>query len=165
MGANRMGSNRVPDLATEGRDAFVRFWSSLHEATYRVSGGRALTRILGMPVIQLTTTGRRTGALRSTILTAPVVEDGRIVLVASNGGDDRQPQWYLNMVARPTVRVTHGGVARELRGRVADGSERSDLWRTIRAVTPIYELHQRRTSRELPVVVLEPGRVPSDPKA
>lgn len=155
----------MADLVTEGRDAFVRFWSTLHEATFRVSGGRALTRILGMSVIQLTTTGRRTGELRSTILTAPVIEEERIVLVGSNGGDDRHPQWYLNMVAQPTVRVTRGGVERQFRGRVAHGSERADLWRTIRTVTPVYELHQRRTSRELPVVVLETGRLPPDPTA
>jgi deazaflavin-dependent oxidoreductase (nitroreductase family) len=155
----------VADLATEGRDAFVRFWSSVHEATYRVSGGRALTRVLGMSVVQLTTVGRRSGRLRSTILTAPIVEAERIVLVASNGGDDRNPQWYLNMMAKPTVGVARGGVKREFEGRVAHGSERADLWRTIRTVTPIYELHQRRTSRELPVVVLEASRLPPDPTA
>jgi len=155
----------VADLATEGRDAFVRFWSSVHEATYRMSGGRALTRILGMSVVQLTTVGRRSGRLRSTILTAPIAEEERIVLVASNGGDDRNPQWYLNMMAQPTVGVVCEGVEREFEGRVAYGSERSDLWRTIRTVTPIYQLHQRRTSRELPVVVLEASYLRPDPTA
>jgi deazaflavin-dependent oxidoreductase (nitroreductase family) len=152
-------------LATEGRDAFIRFWSSLHEATYRVSGGRALNQVLGMPVVRITTTGRRTGEPRPTILAAPVVEDGRIVLVASNGGDDRDPQWYLNLLAQPSVLVTRGEVDVEFTGRVAEGSERTEVWRLIRTVTPVYELYQRRTSRELPVVVLEPGGRSPDPTA
>ena len=155
----------MAQLATEGRDAFIRFWSSLHQATYQVSGGRALNRILDMPVIRLTTIGRRSGEQRSTILAAPVVEDERIVLVASNGGDDRDPQWYMNLSAHPMVRVTDRGVEREFTARVVRGSERSDLWHIIRAVTPIYELHQRRTSRELPVVALELSRLPSDSAA
>jgi len=155
----------MAQLSTDGRDAVIRFWSSLHEATYRVSGGRALNRVLGMPVVRVTTTGRRTGQLRSTMLTAPVVGNERIVLVASNGGDDRDPQWYLNLLAQPAVQVTQGHVGREFEGRVAQGSERSDLWRLIRTVTPIYELYQRRTSRELPVVVLELDEPPADPTA
>jgi len=149
--------------ATEGRDAFIRFWSSLHEATYRATGGRALNRVLGMPVVRVTTTGRRSGQPRSTILAAPVVEDDRIVLVASNGGDDRDPKWFLNLLAQPVVLAAQGEVERSFRGRVAQGSERSDLWRLIRTVTPVYELYQRRTTRELPVVVLEPAGHPTDP--
>jgi len=155
----------MADLVTDGRDAFIRFWSSLHEATHRVTGGRALDRVLGMPVVRLTTTGRRTGELRTTVLAAPVVEDERIILVASNGGDDRDPQWYLNLLAHPTVRAARGTVDREFRGRVVAGTERSDLWRLIRSVTPVYELYQRRTVRELPVIVLEPGGHAADPVA
>lgn len=151
----------MAQFASEGRDAFVRFWSSLHEATYQVTNGRALNRVLGMPVIRLATTGRRTGEQRSTMLTAPVVEDARIALVASNGGDDRDPQWYLNMLAYPIVQVTNRGEDRVMQGRVAHGSERADLWHTIRTVTPMYELYQRRTTRELPVVVLEPCPLPA----
>ena len=147
-------------LTTEGRDAFIRFWSSLHEATYRITDGRALNRVLGMPVIRLTTTGRTTGMPRSTILTAPIVEEDRIVLVASNGGDDRDPQWYLNLMAYPEVRVTLQGTDLDRQGHVVQAQQRSDLWRSIRSVTPIYALHQRRTLRELPVVLLEP-RPPS----
>lgn len=150
----------VDRLATEGRDAFIRFWSSLHAATFQITDGRALNRVLGMPVIRLTTTGRRTGMPRSTVLTAPIVEADRIVLVASNGGDDRDPQWYLNLLARPEVRVARQGVEVDMRGHAAQARQRSDLWDAIRAVTPIYALHQRRTSRELPIVLLE-RRAPS----
>jgi len=71
-------------LSAERKDAFVRFWSSLHEATYRVTEGRALNQVLGMTVIRLVSTGRRSGQERSTMLTAPIVDGGGIVLVASN---------------------------------------------------------------------------------
>lgn len=152
----------MDQLATDGRDAFIRFWSSLHEATYRITDGRALNRVLGMPVIRLTTTGRQTGMPRATILTAPIVEEDRIVLVASNGGDDRDPQWYLNLMVHPDVRVTLHDAELDMRSQVVRAQQRSDLWRIIRSVTPIYALHQRRTLRELPVVLLEPRPPPQD---
>jgi deazaflavin-dependent oxidoreductase (nitroreductase family) len=142
-------------FAASARDAFVKFWSSWHDAVYRVTGGTVLNRLLGMTVIQLTTSGRRTGEPRSTMLTAPIVEDGLIVLVASNGGDERDPQWYLNVLASPTVRVTLDGTAHSMTARIATGSERLALWQRIRDAGPTYHLYQRRTSRQIPVVVLE----------
>ena len=142
-------------FAASARDAFVKFWSSWHQAVYRVTGGTALNRLLGMTVVQLTTIGRRTGEPRSTMLTAPIVEDGLIVLVASNGGDERDPQWYLNILADPTVRVTVDGAVHSMTARIATGSERLALWQRIRDSGPTYQLYQRRTSRRIPVVVLE----------
>lgn len=143
-------------LALDAKDVFVKFWSTLHEATYEVTGGRILDRVLGMGVVRLTTVGRRTGETRTTILTAPVVADDRVVLVASNGGDVRHPQWFHNLVADPDVTATWGGRTRRMRARVADGDERARLWAEIRQVTPGYSIYQRMTSRQIPVVVLEP---------
>ncbi|HLN15768.1 MAG TPA: nitroreductase/quinone reductase family protein [Acidimicrobiales bacterium] len=148
-------------LALELKDGFVRFWSTLHEATYRVTDGKILNRVLGMRVVELTTTGRRTGEPRPTMLTAPIVEAEKIVLVASNGGDSRDPQWFRNVLACPEVTVTLDRLTRTMRARVAEDPERSDLWFRIRRITPTYELYQNRTSRQLPVVVLEP--LPTDP--
>jgi deazaflavin-dependent oxidoreductase (nitroreductase family) len=142
-------------LPAEPRDAFVRFWSSLHEATYLITDGRAQSRLLGMTVIRLTTSGRRSGHEHSTMLTAPIVEEGRIVVVASNGGDDRDPQWYRNVLVDRNVSVIHDGAELAMEAQVAQGAERSELWRRIRRVTPVYEIYQRRTARELPVVVFE----------
>ncbi len=140
----------------DAKDAVVRFWSTLHAATYRVTEGRALNRVLGMRVVQLTTVGRRTGTRRPTMLTAPIVGPERIVLVASNGGDDRDPGWYRNVLACPDVSVTMDGATFPMRARVATGSDRSELWARIRAASPTYGYYQGRTSRQLPVVVLEP---------
>ncbi len=151
-----MDGDRPGDrLAYDAKDAVIRFWTTLHGAAYRASGGKVLTRVLGIRVIQLTTTGRRTGAPRTTMLTAPIVEHDRIVLVASNGGDDRDPQWYRNILACPDVTVFYEGTDLAMHARVVAGAERSDLWQQIRASTPTYDHYQARTPREVPVVVLE----------
>jgi deazaflavin-dependent oxidoreductase (nitroreductase family) len=156
------GGPEIDRLAADARDAFVKFWSTWHEAVFRVTGGSTLNRVLGMTVVQLTTKGRRTGEPPTTMLTAPIAEGGMIVLVASNGGDTRDPQWYRNILACPDVSVTTAGTTLTMHARVAEASERTALWRRIRGVGP-YHLYQSRTTRELPVVVLEPapeGAVP-----
>ena len=156
------GGLEIDQLAADARDAFVKFWSTWHQAVFRVTGGSNLNRVLGMTVVQLTTKGRRTGEPRTTMLTAPIAEDGMIVLVASNGGDTRDPQWYRNLLACPDVSVMTAGSTRAMHARVAVASERDALWDRIRGVGP-YHHYQGRTTRELPVVVLEPaagGAVP-----
>jgi deazaflavin-dependent oxidoreductase (nitroreductase family) len=143
-------------LALDAKDVFVKFWSTLHEATYEITEGRILDRVLGMRVVRLTTVGRRTGKTRTTILTAPVVEKDRVVLIASNGGDVRHPQWFHNLVANADVTATWGGRTRRMRARVVEADERERLWAEIRHITPGYSIYQRMTSRQIPVVVLEP---------
>jgi deazaflavin-dependent oxidoreductase (nitroreductase family) len=143
-------------LSGDVKDVYVKFWSTLHEAAFRVTDGRILNRVLGMSVIRLTTRGRRSGVPRDTMLTAPIVEVHRIVIVASNGGDARHPQWFHNLVANPEVVVTADGRTVPMRGRVANADERDRLWTEVRRVTPGYAIYQRLTSREIPIVVLEP---------
>ena len=138
------------------RDIFVRFWTSLHEATYRATNGQVLNRVLGMPVVMLTTTGRRTGEPRTAMLTAPIVDADRIVLVASNGGDGRHPAWFVNLGANPAVEVTVDGHTRRMRARVAAPAERSSLWPEVTATNAGYRLYQQHTDREIPLVILEP---------
>jgi deazaflavin-dependent oxidoreductase (nitroreductase family) len=140
----------------DARDAYIKLWSTFHQAAFEVTEGKVLNRILGMPVVRLETTGRRTGVVRATMLTAPIVEVQRIVVLASNGGAPRHPQWYLNLLASPQVLVTADGCTRTMRGRVAEEPERSEVLAEIRRVTPSYAIYQRRTAREIPVVVLEP---------
>ena len=138
------------------KDAFFRVGTGLHRALFRISKGRFLGRALGMPVLELTTTGRRSGKERSTMLTAPIVEGGRLVLVASFGGDDRDPAWYRNLRANPNVRVTTLGATRDMIARVAIDEEKAGLWPAIVAKYPGYASYQRRTTRPIPVVILEP---------
>jgi len=128
----------------------------VHRAVLTASGGRLLTAPFGMATVELHTTGRTTGRRRSTLLTAPVQEDGRVVLVASKGGDDRNPLWYENLRADPDVELTIGGVTTPMRARTADAAERAELWPRITQAYEGYAGYQRRTAREIPVVICEP---------
>ena len=77
-----------------------------HRALLAVSGGRFPKKVLGMQPVELHTTGRRSGQPRSTMLTSPICEPDRIVLVASKGGHRDHPDWYKNLVAHPDVELT-----------------------------------------------------------
>ena len=127
-----------------------------HRVVLKASGGRLLTAPFGMPTVELHTTGRKTGQRRSTLLTAPVKEDDRVVLVASKGGDDRNPLWYENLRADPEVELTIAGVTTPMRARTASAEERAELWPRITAAYKGYAGYQKRTDREIPVVICEP---------
>jgi deazaflavin-dependent oxidoreductase (nitroreductase family) len=127
-----------------------------HRAVLKVSGGRLLSNPMGMPTVELATIGRKTGQRRTTLLTTPVHEDGMVVLVASKGGDDRNPLWYENLRANPDVEVTIAGTTTPMRARTAEGDERAELWPRITAAYKGYAGYQKRTDREIPVVICEP---------
>ena len=130
--------------------------NSFHRGVIRVSGGRIGRSAFGMAVVELHSVGRNSGLTRSTLLTAPVVDGDRVVLVASKGGDDRNPDWYGNVVANPDVELTIDGQRRAMRARVATDVEREELWpRVIRAYRG-YGHYRRRTSRVIPMVICEP---------
>jgi deazaflavin-dependent oxidoreductase (nitroreductase family) len=137
-------------------DAFLKGMNQFHRTLLTLSGGRLGSSFSGMAAVELHTTGRRSGQRRSTMLTAPVREPGRVVLVASKGGDDRHPEWYLNLVADPDVEVTIDGSTEPMTARTASAAERAELWPRIVAAYRGYGDYQRRTTREIPVVILEP---------
>lgn len=132
-----------------------------HRAVVRITGGRVGWSVGGMPAIELHTRGRVTGKRRSTMLTAPVHGDGRFVLVASRGGDDRNPSWYSNLVAHPDVEVTVRGQTIPMRARTATAVEKAELWPQIVTAYRGYDGYQRRTTRDIPVVVCEPREADS----
>ena len=144
---------RMPNKAVE---AGAWMLENGHRALLAVTGGRWPTRIMGMQTLELHTTGRTSGERRSTMLTTPVHDEGRIVLVASRGGHEDHPGWYKNLVAHPDVEITIDGRTVPMRARTATGAERADLWRRLTAVYKGYEGYQRNTDREIPVVVCEP---------
>lgn len=92
---------------------------------------------------------------RSTMLTSPVHHDGYWVLVASKGGDDRDPEWYRNLVAHPDVELTVRGNTHAAIARTATAAEKADLWPKIVRVNPGYAGYQRKTDRDIPVVICE----------
>jgi deazaflavin-dependent oxidoreductase (nitroreductase family) len=108
----------------------------------------------GTTILILTTTGRRTGKQRSTPLIFRQHGDDYLV-VASKGGADEPPAWYLNLQADPTVQVQIKGDKFTARARTATAEEKPALWREMAEVWPDYDNYQRRTDREIPVVVLE----------
>ena len=154
-----MASDLSPSGLTVAKvkDRVVRAVAATHAIAYRVSGGRIGGRVAGVPVLLLTTRGRRSGKRRVTPL--GYVEDGpRVVLVASYGGDRRHPAWYRNLEAHPEVRVTQGRATRTMVARTATEAERARLWPRVVAAYGGYQRYQERTSREIPLVVLtEPG--------
>jgi deazaflavin-dependent oxidoreductase (nitroreductase family) len=132
---------------------------ALHRELYSLSGGRILGRLADMPVLLLSTTGRRTGRRRTTPLT--FFRDGDdLVVVASNGGSDRPPGWYVNLVAEPHAAVRIGRAETPVTARTASPAERERLWPVIASVHPGYATYQRRTTRLIPVVLLTPGARP-----
>jgi len=141
---------------TKPKDALYKVGTGIHRALFNASKGRIFGKAFGMPVAELVTTGRRSGKERSTMLAAPIVEADRVVLVASFGGDDRHPAWYLNLRANPEVRVTVAGSTRAMIARTATEEERDELWPRITSVFEGYARYQGRTERPIPVVVLEP---------
>ncbi|GAB3404548.1 nitroreductase family deazaflavin-dependent oxidoreductase [Flindersiella endophytica] len=144
-------------MANELKDALFKATTAVHRAVFRASKGRVAGRALGMTVVELVTTGRKSGRPRSTMLTAPIASPDQLVLVASFGGDDRHPAWYLNLRANPKVTVTAAGSTRPMIARVASEAERADLWPRVTTINPGYAKYQTRTTRTIPLVLLEPA--------
>lgn len=136
-------------------DIALKAMNAVHRTILAVSGNKLGWRAGGMPVLELTTTGRQSGQLRSVMLTSPVQEDGTWVIVASRGGDDRHPAWFLNLQANPQVTLRlAGGPARAMTARIASGDERERLWSAVVAAFPHYGKYQDKTDRTIPLVVL-----------
>ena len=129
--------------------------SAAHNALYRASGGRIGGRMQGMPVLLLTTRGRKSGKSRTTPLL--YVPDGdALVVVASNGGSDYVPAWWLNLRSNPEAEVEVGHQHTRVVGREASAAERDRLWPEFTSRYAGYERYATRTSRKIPVVILEP---------
>ncbi|MGI8664125.1 MAG: nitroreductase family deazaflavin-dependent oxidoreductase [Acidimicrobiales bacterium] len=143
------------DLPQTVTDVGGKAMNRLHRAILKVSGGRILATPFGMPAVELHTIGRKSGQPRTCMLTAPIHDDERVVLIASKGGDDRHPDWYRNLVANPDVEVVIEGERRRLRARTATPEEKAELWPQVVAAYKGYAGYQKRTDRDIPVVVCE----------
>jgi deazaflavin-dependent oxidoreductase (nitroreductase family) len=110
-----------------------------------------------MLVVELTTTGRKSGQPRTVMLTSPVQEGETIVVVASRGGDDQHPAWFLNLRDKPEVEVALKGKPKQrMRARVATPEERARLWPQVTAKYKGYAGYQTKTTREIPLVLIDP---------
>jgi deazaflavin-dependent oxidoreductase (nitroreductase family) len=132
------------------------FWR-VHPWLYTASGGRIGGKAFGMPILLLTTIGRKSGAPRTKALTYfPQGEASAVI--ASFAGEPRHPDWWLNLQANPRAEIRRGAELTRVRAREAEGEERERIWRDVVARDPGYAVYQQRTSRRIPVVVLEPER-------
>src|SRR4029453_11270480 len=136
------------------RNAAVELFWKLHPHLYRWSGGRLGGRLMGLPVLRLPTTGRRSGEPRTTALTYLAHGDA-FVVIASVLGEPRHPAWWRNLEAQPEPAGHVGPPRHRVRARNAQGAERAELWVALTRQVPDYDEYQSRTERRIPVVVLE----------
>ena len=130
----------------------VRFVSAMHVATYRLFGGIGW---LNRNTLILTTRGRKSGRT----IDKPLLycqEDGKAYLVASYGGSDAPPAWYLNLTADPEFEAQVGSSRRKYRARTLSADEKRAVWPKLLAIYPSYADYQKKTTREIPVVELAP---------
>jgi deazaflavin-dependent oxidoreductase (nitroreductase family) len=137
-------------------DLQMKGMNGVHRTVLKLSGGRLLSSFGSMKVVELHTTGRTSGKRRSTMLTAPIHDGDTYVLVASKGGDDRDPDWYRNLVAEPAIELTIDGDTRPFTARVASDEVKAEMWPRIIAAYKGYAGYQSKTDRNIPVVVCEP---------
>jgi deazaflavin-dependent oxidoreductase (nitroreductase family) len=132
----------------------MRAFIAAHTAAYSLSDGRIGGRLGAQRILLLSTTGRRSGALR----TVPLVffEDGeRLVLIGSKGGAPQDPHWWQNLQKNPEAIVQVGAEKRRMRARLASTEERARLWPRVKQENPAYAEYEKKTSREIPVVLLQ----------
>ncbi len=138
-------------------DFMLKTMNRVHRVMLSVSRGKVGWTAGGMDALELHTTGRTSGQRRSVMLTSPITTDnGGVVIVASKGGEDHHPAWFLNLQANPEVEVTRRGDTTPMRARVVGADERPALWEAVTKVQKRYAGYQSKTSREIPLVVLEP---------
>ena len=123
-------------------------------AEYRANGGKVNGRFAGAPLLLLTTTGARSGQPRTAPL-AYTTDGDRLVVIASKGGAPTNPDWFHNLLANPEVTVELGAERFPARAVVPDGEERDRLFDQMAGQMPGFADYQRRTTRRIPVVVLE----------
>ena len=138
----------TPDISLIGAE---------HIRRYRETNGEVGYFWNGAPCLILTTKGRRSGQVRDSALICNFDGDN-CVIVASMGGAPKHPQWYLNLTADPNVTVQVKGKSFAATARTAEGAERDRLWQLMCEVWPNYDQYQERTTRRIPVVVLEPQK-------
>jgi len=122
----------------------------------KISGGRLGNAFLGVPVLLLTTVGRKSGKLRTRPLYYLELEDGRYVLVASNAGTARDPAWLLNLRANPHVQVEVRGHKQQMLAHVASPEEKALLWPLLLELFPTWQMMEERSVRTFKIVILEP---------
>jgi deazaflavin-dependent oxidoreductase (nitroreductase family) len=138
-------------------DLQLKAMNAIHRGILALSFGKLGWDAAGMPALELTTVGRKSGEKRSVMLTSPLQLGDTIVVVASRGGDPTHPAWFLNLRDNPDVEVAYkGGKRKPMKARVATAEERAELWPKVTSAYKGYAGYQEKTTREIPLVLLDP---------
>jgi deazaflavin-dependent oxidoreductase (nitroreductase family) len=138
-------------------DFALKSMNGVHRAMLKLTGNRVGASFSGMQSLELTTIGRKSGVPRAVMLTVPLQEGDTYVVVASRGGDDFHPAWFHNLRDNPAVEVqVVGQPKRAMKARVASAEERARMWPIITGKHKNYAGYQKKTDREIPLVLLEP---------
>jgi deazaflavin-dependent oxidoreductase (nitroreductase family) len=138
------------------RRAIQRLLTSLHITCYRATGGVIGHRVGSLPNLLLTSTGRRSGKPRISILTYICVDE-QLAVIASNFGSRTTPQWYRNLEQRPEALAQLKSRRWPVRARLATPDERARIWSAALALWPAWASYAMRAQREIPIIVLDPA--------
>lgn len=139
-------------------DLVLKSMNNVHRMILKVSGGKFGWTAGNMPVLELVTIGRKSGQERATMLTSPLQGDDTTVIVASRGGDDHNPAWFLNLKDTPEVTVKwKGGEPQAMTATEATEEERERMWPIITEKYTNYAGYQKKTDRQIPLVLLTPA--------
>ncbi len=136
---------------------FFHFVHDLSISLYQLTDGKFGGRVQGLQVLLLMTTGRKTGRERTTPL-GYFMENGNYIITASNAGRDTHPAWFYNLRANPHVRIEIQDRQIEAEAEVVAPQKRSALWSQLISLSPAYANYAKKTSREIPLVILRPLR-------
>ena len=140
-------------------DFVLKSMNNIHRSILKISGGRKGWEAGNMPVLKLTTTGRKSGEPRMVMLTSPLQEGDSMVIVASRGGDDQHPAWFVNLRDNPAVEVeTKDKPKSNWVARIATSEERERMWPLITERYKNYGGYQSKTNREIPLIFLTPQK-------
>jgi F420H(2)-dependent quinone reductase len=133
----------------------LKLGSSVHAGVYRATGGKLFGRMGQSPILLLNTVGRKSGKKRATPLLY-VVDGEDFVIIASKGGAPTHPAWYLNLMANPDATVEVEDRKVRVRAEEVDGEEKARLWQKMAELYPTYDNYQKKTKRQIPLLVLRP---------
>lgn len=139
-------------------DAVLKTMNALHRVLLKASFGKLGWKMGTMPVLELTTIGRKSGQPRTVMLTSPIQQGDALIIVASKGGEDTHPAWFLNLRDQPEVKVAlGGGPAKPYTATVLPDDERDQLYREVEQSYKGYAGYQQKTDRKIPLIRLTPA--------
>ena len=138
---------------------FMKTFMAIGTQLYKISSGRIGGRLSALNVLLLTTTGRKSGKQRTTPLGYFRDEEGSYVIIGSNAGFNTHPAWFHNLKQQPQVTIQVKGKELEVNAEIAGSDRRNQLWSRLVELAPFYDNYTKKTSREIPVVILRPVQI------